>query len=126
HMITASYSSAGHFAPSTSNTVSQVVDKANTTTTVMTSGSPSIFGTMVTFTATVSDPITVSSDGNPITILSPVTEGTVTFTDGVGGPMLAGPLTLDSSGHASFTTNILTAGTHEIVAIYSGSSNYNP
>jgi hypothetical protein len=39
---------------------------------------------------------------------------------------LAGPTLLDGSGHASFSTSTLSAGTHTITACYSGSRNFTP
>jgi predicted extracellular nuclease len=79
---------------------------ASSQTTVVSSANPSGFGQAVTFTATV------VSGG------SPATQGTVTFHEGT--TVLAGPLALDASGQASFTTSGLGVGTHTITADYSG------
>jgi hypothetical protein len=82
--------------------------KAQALVTVAASPSPSVYGGNVTFTATV----------NPNGVLSNPT-GTVTFTDGSttlgsAGITGSGPFT------ASFSTNLLTAGTHPITATFNG------
>ena len=91
----------------TSNCViSQYHKQCNaSTTTISSSVNPSVYGQVVTFTATVSP-----SDAT----------GTVTFTIDGGSPKV---VTL-SSGKASFTTNKLSVGTHTITATYSGDSHY--
>jgi len=72
HTITASYEGDSNFAASTAAALSQVVGTATTTTTVTSSGSPSVVGAAVTYTATVAD----GSSGFTPT-------GTVSFSDGV-------------------------------------------
>ncbi len=79
---------------------------AATSTAVTASLNPSFTGNSVTFTATV------TSGG------SPVTTGTVTFKE--GSTVLQGPVGLDASGQASFTTSSLGEGRHRITANYSG------
>jgi len=83
---------------------------ANTTTSVASSANPSINGQSVTFTATVneSDPLTPT--------------GTVTFKDGAA-TLGTGPL--NGSGQATFTTNALSVGAHNITAEYGGDANFN-
>jgi subtilisin-like proprotein convertase family protein len=78
------------------------------TTTTLTTSQPdfSITGTSVTFTATVMSGVT------------PVTVGTVTFRE--GATVLAGPVSLNATGQASFSTSALTIGDHTITADYSG------
>lgn len=78
----------------------------STITTLTSSANPSTAGQAVTFTATV------TAGG------SPVTTGSVAFTD--GGTTLAAGVALDASGTATLTTSALSAGTHPIVADYSG------
>ena len=80
--------------------------QAATVTGITSTGSPTAFGDPVTFTATV------------VVNAVPVTEGTVTFGEGL--TILAGPLPLSAAGQAIFTTAALTAGLHTIVAEYSG------
>jgi hypothetical protein len=70
---------------------------------VKSSLNPSITGSAVTFTVTVS-----ASPGSP--------SGTVTFMDGTAQ---SGSGTL-SGGSASYTTSTLSAGSHSITAVYSG------
>jgi hypothetical protein len=109
HSITAVYGSDTNFNGSTSPPVSQVVNKASTTTAV--SMSPTAFsgpGQSVTLTATVSS-------------TTPTPTGTVTFYDGTKN---LGTAPLNSSGVATFTTT-LDAGPHTITATYSGDSNYS-
>jgi uncharacterized repeat protein (TIGR03803 family) len=106
HSITAVYNGSASFAASTSTAVSQVVSKASTTTTVVSSLTPSVFGESVTFTATV----TPQYSGTPA--------GTVTFKNGT---VVLGSATL-SAGVAKYTNTTLAVGTHSITAVYSGSS----
>ncbi len=113
--ITAEYSGSGQYDAS-SNTLTQVVNKADTTTTVTTSASPSVYGQAVTFTATVA--ATAPGGGTPT--------GTVEF---YLGSTLLGSGTLNTSGVASYTTTVgqLPAGNGlTITANYLGSDNYNP
>src|SRR5437870_6931466 len=53
HSITAQYLGNTNFSGSTSTAVSQVVNKASTTTTLTSSVNPSVFGQSTTFTSTV-------------------------------------------------------------------------
>src|SRR4029077_2861935 len=53
-----------------------------------------------------------------------VTNGTVSFSE--GATTLAGPIALDSSGTASFTTAALTGGAHTVTAAYSGAGALQP
>jgi hypothetical protein len=78
-------------------------DPGSTTTALSAAPNPALPGDDVTFTATV------TSAG------SPVTDGTVTFTE---GETLIGQAMLDDDGHAVFTTNRLTARSHEITASF--------
>jgi hypothetical protein len=104
HPITAVYGGDVNDPGSTSSQVSQVVNAAGagaTTTGLVSSLNPSLFGQTVTFTATVSG-------------TSPT--GSVQFRE--GATVLATvPL---SGGSAAFTTSALSVGTHPIIAVYSG------
>jgi len=82
----------------------QVVNKANSTVTVVTSG-PSTYGDPVTITATVPAGVT----------------GTITFTSG-GLTLGSGTI---SSGTVSITTSALLPPSDVITATYSGDANYN-
>src|SRR5207245_771746 len=74
HSVTAVYSGDGNFNGSnnTSSPLTHTVNKASTTTTVISSATPTVFGQSVMFTATV----TASSPG------AGTPTGTVTFKDG--------------------------------------------
>ena len=114
HSITAEFTDpAGDFADNTSATLTQRVDKANTTTTLTSSHSPgntSVVGEEVTFTADVA--AVAPGAGTPT--------GTVHFMDGAKE---IGTGTLAST--ATFTTSGLAAGQHYITAIYGGDGKFN-
>jgi hypothetical protein len=112
HQTTAAYSGDGSFQPSTSTILSFVVEKADTSTVVTSSASSPAFGEPVTFTATVS--ALPPGAGAPT--------GTVQFKDGTANLGPPQPLT---SNTAIFTYSGLTAGTHAIIAVYTGDTNYN-
>jgi hypothetical protein len=80
-----------------------------TVTAVTASAGTSVYGQSVTFTATV-------SAGSPV-------PGTVTFRD---GSSTLRTVPLDGSGHASYTTAGLGAGSHTITAVYNGNSTCQP
>jgi len=110
--INATYSGDTNYKPSdnVASPYTQTVNIANTTTTVNTSGSPSVFGQNVTFTATVA--AQAPGAGTPA--------GTVTFKDGATS---LGTGTL-AAGTATFSTTSLGVSSHTITAVYAGSSNY--
>jgi hypothetical protein len=113
HYITTNYGGDANFSGSTGSLTGnpQVVNKANTATTVTTSLNPSTFGQSVTFSATVS--AVAPGAGAP--------GGSVTFLDGgtnIGTGVLAG-------GPAVFTTSALAPGSHTITTSYEGDGNYN-
>ncbi len=113
HNLTASYAGATAFGASSSNTVSQVVNKASTTTTVArTAGpNPSVFGQSLTFTATVTP---VAPGGGTRT-------GIVTFMDGAA---TIGTGAVNASGVATLTTTTFAVGAHSITAVYGGDGNF--
>jgi Bacterial Ig-like domain (group 3) len=109
--ITAVFAGDAINATSTSPVLVQAVGLSSSTTTLGSSGNPSMLGSSVTFTATVT--------GNAPT-------GPVNFTD--GGTSLAGCGTVALSGGgnspiALCTAPSLAAGVHNIVATYAGNSN---
>src|SRR5207253_251264 len=106
--ITAVYGGDASFASSTSPVLMQTVNKAASSTAVVSSNSASNRGAAVTFTATV----TSSATGTPT--------GTVTFQDAT---TTLGTGTL-SGGTATFTTSGLGTGTHSITGIYGGDANF--
>lgn len=107
HAIAGNYTGAGNLADS-SGSASQVVAKAPTATGLTSSLNPSDVGQSVTFIATV------TSGG------SPVTAGTVQFSDGGGN--LGAAVLVAADGTATFTTSALTAGTHSVTAGYAGTA----
>jgi hypothetical protein len=109
--ITASYSGDPNDAGSTSSALSQTVNKDGTTTSVVSSANPSVFGQSVTFTATV----TANAPG------SGIPPGKVTFKD---NGVVVGTITLDANGQAAFTTSALSLYNNKIVAVYTGSAKY--
>ena len=110
HNITAVYGGDGNFATSTSSpALTQVVSPAASTTSVVSSANPAVFGQGVTFTATVAP----ASGSGTLT-------GSVTFMDGATS---LSTVSL-SSGTATFTASSLATGTHSITAVYNGDSNF--
>jgi len=108
HSITADYSGATNFAPS-SGSLGQTVSPAATTTALSSSLNPSTEGLPVAFTASVTS------------ALGAVAEGTVTFTDGATS---LGTLSLDAAGRALLTTSALAVGGHTVTATYTGTVNF--
>ncbi len=115
HTIKAVYlSDDPNFIAGTNDTATQVVNKAASKTTVTTSGSPSVIGQPVTFTAHVA--ALAPGAGNP--------SGTITFTDGSD---VLGTVDVDSSTgeQGSITVSDLAVSTHAITATFSGDGNFN-
>jgi uncharacterized repeat protein (TIGR03803 family) len=104
--ITASYGGDAASAKSTSPALTQVVNQATSTTTIVSSVNPSKVGQKVKFTATVTSPTTTPT-------------GTVTFKD---GSTVLGTGTL-AKGKASYSTSTLSAGSHNITAVYEATAN---
>jgi uncharacterized repeat protein (TIGR03803 family) len=107
HSITAAYSGAAYFWNSTSAPVVQIVDPVPTNTMLSASTSPSHENYAVIFTANVYPP--------PL-------GGNVQFKD--GGNVLGTVAVID--GLARFTTAALAEGTHSMVAVYGGTSQFQP
>jgi subtilisin-like proprotein convertase family protein len=114
HPITAVYNGDGSYKVSpASNTVNQVVNKASTTSVVVSSVNPSTFGQPVVFTGTVN-----STNG-----ITPT--GTVTYFD--GGTAIASNVALNGSGvgGSGLISNLgATPSTHNITIVYSGDGNF--
>ena len=107
--LVAMYGGSSTLAPSTSNTVPQVVNRDATRTTVTSSPNPSTGGEQVTITASV-------------TPAGPPT-GTVGFTS--NGAAISGCTSVTlTSGTAQCVSSSLAVGTDAIVATYSGDGNY--
>ena len=111
HPITAVYSGNSNNASSTSETLTENVETLPVTskTAVTTSGSPSVVGQSVTFTATVTSKFGAIPNGELVTFYDGITEvGTGTTT----------------SGLATFSTSSLSVKTHIIKAEYSGDATF--
>ena len=104
HSITAVYGGDSNDATSTSAVLTQTVNQATSTTTLMSSLNPSVFAQNVTFTATVSPAAAT---------------GTVTFKDGANTLGMGAA----NGGTATLSTAGLTAGQHSITAAYGGDAN---
>src|SRR2546430_16137735 len=109
HSITATYADDANFNPSTSSVLSQVVEKANTATSLASSINPTRFGQSTTFTATVS----VVALG---TTLVAYPSGTVNFYDGAISIGSGSLTTTAGSTTASISIYSLAVGTHAITA----------
>jgi autotransporter-associated beta strand protein len=114
HVIQVVYNGDSNFVGSTSDPITQSVIVSTTqptTTSLTSSGSPTIKGQSVTFTASVSAPGAAT--------------GTVSFFDGAN---LLGTSNLTSTaggGTATFSTSGLSLGSHNITAVYSGNSSFS-
>lgn len=114
HSIQAVYlSDDANFLGSSSQEVSQVVNKAATKTVVSSSAPTSVFGQPVTFTATVS--VLAPGAGAP--------SGTITFTDGTT-ELATVPVDSGTGFQATFTSDALSVGQHAITATYSGDDSF--
>jgi chitinase len=111
HSITAVYEGSTSFAASTSSVLSLTVNKAATTTTVVSTVNPTVFGQAPTLQATVT--AVAPGSGTPT--------GTVTFRDTTTSATL-GSASL-SGGRASLSVSSLAVGTHAITASFAGSTN---
>jgi hypothetical protein len=109
HTVVATSSGDGTFAGS-SQTLTETVSQAATTTTLASSVNPVLLGQPVTFTATVNSQ--VPGAGTPA--------GSVVFTVD-GTPQASAPLT---GGVATFTATGLPAGPHTVTATYSGNTTF--
>lgn len=108
YTIEATYNDGPKFTGS-SGTGTLTVQKAATSTALISSVNPSVFGQSVTFTATVT-----SSGGTP--------SGNVQFME---GNQSLGTVSL-SGGVATLTNSKLAVGEHSITAMYVGNSNFDP
>jgi beta-glucanase (GH16 family) len=111
YTVTASYSGGADFTISTSQPLSQVVNKDAALVVLVSSLNPSTFGQLIIFTATVS----AATPG------SGVPTGTVEFLDGT---TVLGFRTL-TAGQATFRTSTLSVGSHSISVKYEGDSGFN-
>jgi hypothetical protein len=113
HTVSALYSGDVHFAAAAS-TLTQVVDRIGTTTTLAAAPASTTYGDDVTLTATV----TPDSTGHG------AVTGTVTFRDGTTTLATVPVVSAGDGGTASFTTSALHAGSHQVTAEYSGAATF--
>ncbi len=116
HAIKATYGNDNNFG-SSFGSVSQVVNKANTSTALTSTVSPSTVSQSVTFTATVT----------PVPSGTVALASTVSFTDSVTGTFIpsCSAVAVDGNGVATCTTAALTVGSHTVTAAYGADSNFN-
>jgi len=104
------------FGQVSQTTYNQVVNKAplvvGTNLVLATSGTPTVYGSSVTFTATV----TAVGGGS-------IPTGTIQFQDNAVN--LGAAVAINGSGVATYMTSSLIVGTHPITGVYSGDSNYS-
>lgn len=114
HTITAKYLSGdANFITSTSDPITQTVNKAATTTSLLSNAPNSVFGQPVTFTASVS--VTAPGAGAP--------SGTIVFKDGAS-VIGTQPVSSATGEQASITTTGLAVAQHAITATYSGDGSF--
>ena len=111
HSVTGAYSGDATDGGSTSSPLAQTVNKAASSTALVSSANTSVFGQSVTLTATVS--ASAPGSGTPT--------GAVTFLDG-GSPVGTGIL---FGGIATFTSSAFSVGSHSITTSYGGDANFN-
>ncbi len=112
HVVLVSYSGDSTYTSSSGSLLGgQVVNQADTTTTLTAAPDPSVFGQTVTLTATVT--AVAPGAGTPT--------GTVDFFDGA---TLLGSGSL-SGGVATLTTSSLGVGSHSLTAFFNGDANFN-
>lgn len=111
HSINATYNGNAGYASVSSTVLTEIVNPSSnvsTTTSVVSSINPSIFGQSVVFTAT-------------ITAGGPIPTGNVIFVDGT---TTLGTVALNGNSQALFVTSALSVGSHSIAAMYAGNANY--
>ncbi len=94
----------------------QAVLKAPTTTTVVSSSNPSVFGESIMLTASVATAVVPS--------VAVIPTGTVTFK--IGATTIGVATINPTTGQAKLTTSSLPVGVHLIQAFYPGNTNFEP
>jgi parallel beta-helix repeat protein/predicted outer membrane repeat protein len=110
HTITAAYSGDANSFVSRTPTYAQTVAQATTATALAADVNPSVYGQTVTLTATIT--VVAPGSGSP--------SGVVIFTEG-GITFASAAVT---GGVAQITISTLSVGSHDIVATYSGDTNF--
>ncbi len=112
HSVAAVYSGDARFLASSSNAVAVTVQRAATTTSILSSASPSQAGQSISFTAAVA----AQSPGGGTAM------GTVQFT--IDGANFGSPVNLVNGQAVSAATSALSVGNHVIGAVYAGDSSF--
>jgi hypothetical protein len=112
HTLKASFGGSVNYTGSDSALFTFVVGKANTTLNLTSDTNPATRGQSVTFIAQLA--ANSPGGGTP--------DGSVTFQ--LDGVAVGSPVNLDGSGVATLSLSTLSAGSHTLVATYSGSSSY--
>jgi large repetitive protein len=113
HTVSAVYAGNVNYRTSTSANLTQTVNKSNSRTVVVSSGSPVVRNTTVVFIATVT--ARGSGTGTPT--------GTVQFR--IDGVNTGATVSLNTSGQATYSTSTLSVGRHTISAVYAGNGSFN-
>ena len=113
HTITVVYSGDTNYLTSTSAALTQTVNKAGSAAVLVSSLNPSTYGTPVSFNVTVT-----GVNG------SAVPSGSVTLMDGTNSLGTAALAPGTGSSTASFLLASLSAGVHNLTAVFSGDANY--
>jgi len=108
HSITAQWLQTYNYASSTSNTITQTVTPAATTTSVSTVVNPSSYGQQISANVTIDSTYHYSSNGAAVTLFDNGTS--------LGFEYIQGST-------ASFVVSTLSAGVHSLTANYAGDSN---
>src|SRR5262249_45033503 len=111
HTITAAYSGDANYGASTKS-LTQTVNKANSSTTLAVTPPTTLFGQSVTLSAHVST--TSSGAGTPV--------GSVTFKD--GATTLA-TVAVNGSGDATLVKSNFSVGTHSLTAVFNAAGTGN-
>jgi len=122
HAISAIYSGDTFTAGSTSGLLTETVNLRPVSLSLLSSLNPSVVGASVTLTGSVED-AGLTNFSCPASIT-----GTITFSDGGSvlgsSPVVPNPRPLLLSGNASLDVSSLSAGSHQITALYSGDQNF--
>src|SRR5439155_1128414 len=111
YTIKAVYSGDSDF-PTSTGTLTQIVNQDATTTSLASSAAPSLFGQAVSFTATIA--AVAPGAGTP--------GGTVQFQ--INGNNFGSPVTLAGATATSTATTTLSASSYTIKAVYSGDGKF--
>jgi alpha-tubulin suppressor-like RCC1 family protein len=111
HSITFVYAGAGNFAGSTSIAITLTINKSAAGIRIESSALSSTWSHSVTMSVYVDSSIGV------------IPTGTVTFMDGIN--IVQASVVLNAAGEATWTSNNLALGTHDITVHYSGNTNFD-